>query len=1125
MTTAKARGAKEMDTAAELASAREQLAALLEQQAAVADVLKSISASSFDLGQVLQTVTEHATRLSGATQGMLYRRDGEVLNFAAGVGPSQELMELNRRNPIAVGDRGKLMGRVAIDKRTIHLADVLKDPEYTYHEAQRLGGFRAMLGVPLMSGDELLGTMSFWRTKPVPFSDRHIAIVETFARQAAVAIQNVRLFNETKEALDQQTAVAGVLQSLSRSAFDLQAVFDVVVENATKLCRGDWGYLFRKEGDVFQLIASHGGTPALLDYERSHPTAITDRTLIGRVALRRAVVHIPDLFEDPDYDWPTNREYGVHTVLGVPIFRDDEVIGAIGAARNERRPFSDADIRLVQTFADQATIAMENARLFNETKEALERQTAIGEILRVMSNSPTDVQPVLDAIAKSASEFCAAPDVLVNLLDDRDQNLMRAHHGDLAMVHQDEGGPFTDRSVSGRAMLERRTIHLQDLQAEATRYPRGVAASPTTRAISASPLMRMGRPIGAIILRRSEAIPFTERQIELAETFADQAAIAIENVRLFNETKESLGQQTALSDVLRTISRSAFDLDAVLQTIVERAAALGGADAASILRREGDEAVVLAQFGPVLPASVVPGTRIPVTQGTIVGRALLTGQRQYIVDATLHPDLPQHGPRTRLAIPFLRDGKAIGVLSVSHNLQQPFSDRELHMLETFADQAAIAIENVRLFNETKEALEQQTAVGEVLKTISRSAFDLQPVLDIVLDNAVRLAGADIGWLSRVEDEQFTTVAYSSEFPQAVKDELVQQRTQGHIAGPWIPLGARGGVMGFTLAERRTVHVADVREDVDLKGSTVVRLTESRTVVGVPMLREGHTIGGMVLARYEVRPFSEREIELVQTFADQAAIAIGNVRLFNEIQDKSRQLEVASRHKSEFLANMSHELRTPLNAIIGFSEVLLQGIFGDVNEKQHEYLTDVLGSGQHLLSLINDILDLSKIEAGRMDLEVSTFALRDALESGLTIVRDRAARHGIQLSTAVASDVRTIEADERKVKQILYNLLSNAVKFTPDGGRVDVSVRAENGDVRVEVRDTGIGVATDEQERIFEEFRQAGRERSREGTGLGLTLTKRFVELHGGRIWLESSPGKGSTFAFTLPVRRATAVSA
>jgi len=335
-----------------------------------------------------------------------------------------------------------------------------------------------------------------------------------------------------------------------------------------------------------------------------------------------------------------------------------------------------------------------------------------------------------------------------------------------------------------------------------------------------------------------------------------------------------------------------------------------------------------------------------------------------------------------------------------------------------------------------------------------------------------------------------------------------------------------GLMGRVIRERRKISLDDIRTDPELfQHSFTAREAGARTVLAVPLLLDNDAVGMLIVARTSVRPFGERELQLVETFAQQAAIAMQNVSLFNEIQDKSRQLEIASRHKSEFLANMSHELRTPLNAIIGFSEVLLQGLFGDVNEKQREYLADVLGSGQHLLSLINDILDLSKIEAGRMDLEVSTFSFRDALDGGLTIVRERAARHAIQLNAVVASDVGTLEADERKVKQILYNLLSNAVKFTPDGGRVDVSVGADNGDIRVEVRDTGIGVALEDQEQIFEEFRQVGRERSREGTGLGLTLTKRFVELHGGRIWLDSTPGKGSTFTFTLPLRRAAAVRA
>jgi len=861
---------------------------------------------------------------------------------------------------------------------------------------------------------------------------------------------------------------------------------------------------------------------------------------VGRVALEGRPVQIPDVLADPEYGWHEGQKVGGYrTMLGVPLLRGGTVAGVVGVFRNEVAPFTTEQIELLRTFADQAVIAIENVRLFNETKDALERQTATSSILNVISRSPADQQPTLDAIVKSGARLCDADMAFIYVVEGGFFKLRAGYKVPAAFVEYTNSEPVPVAphrgSLSGRVVAERRAVQIPDVLEDPEYTYREGQRLVGYRAMLNVPMFSKGELIGLIGLWRTAPVPFTTKQIDLMSTFADQAVIAIENTRLFNETKEALERQTSISDVLQTIGRSAFDLQPVLDTVAERAVKLCDAQDGSISTLEGDVYRTRAFWSvSSLPQEYIDFMRQEVRtpeRGSLVGRTALEGRVVQIVDVLEDPeykamDMQQAaGYRTVLGVPLLRDGSVIGVFALTRGEVRPFTDRQIELVRTFADQAAIAIENTRLFVATKEALEQQTAVAEVLKTISRSTFDLQPVLDIVLNNAVRLAGADIGWMSRVEDDQFLTVAYSSEFPATVRDELIRQRAHGHIGGPWVPLGTRGGVMGFTLSEGRTIHVPDLRKDPELKDSVVAKLSESRTVIGVPMLREGQTIGGMVLARYDVRPFSEREVELVQTFADQAAIAIGNVRLFNEIQDKSQQLEAASRHKSEFLANMSHELRTPLNAIIGFSEVLLQGIFGDVNEKQREYLQDVLGSGQHLLSLINDILDLSKIEAGRMDLELTTFSVRDALESGLTIVRERAARHGIALKTVLASNVGTIEADERKVKQILYNLLSNAVKFTPDGGRVDVNVRAENSDVRVEVRDTGIGIAPADQERIFEEFQQVGRERSREGTGLGLTLTKRFVELHGGRIWLESAPGEGSTFGFTLPLRRAAAVNA
>ena len=1304
MKAAKARGANDTDTAAALASAR-------EQQAAISAVLGVMSQSGFDLQSVFDVVVENATKLCRGDWGYLFRKQGDMFQLIASHGGTPALLEYERSHPTAITDR-TLIGRVAMRRSVVHIPDLFEDPNYDW-PSNREHGVHTVLGVPIFHGDEVVGAIGVARNERRPFSDADIRLVQTFADQATIAMENVRLFNETKESLSQQTALSDVLRTISRSAFDLDAVLQTIVDRAAALGGADAVTIFRRDGEVGLLLAQFGpSVPAALKVGSRLP--IDERTNVGRALLTGQRQYVADAALHPELP-----QDGPRTRLAIPFLRDGKATGVLGVVNIRRRPFDDRELQMLETFADQAAIAIENVRLFNETKEALERQTATSAILNVISRSPADQQPTLDAIVESGARLCEADMAFIYVVEGGFFKLRAGYKVPPAFVEYTNSDPVPVAphrgSLSGRVVAERRAVQIPDVLADDEYTYSAGQRLVGYRAMLNVPMFSKGELLGLIGLWRTAPVPFTEKQIDLMSTFADQAVIAIENTRLFNETKEALERQTSISDVLQTIGRSAFDLQPVLDTVVERAVKLCDAREGSISTLEDGVYRTRAYWSasPLSPEYISfmrDEVRVP-DRGSLIGRTALEGRVVRIDDALADSeynvtDMQQAaGFRTLLGVPLLRDGKVIGVFALTRNQVRPFSDRQVELVRTFADQAAIAIENTRLFVATKEALEQQTAVAEVLKTISRSVFDLQPVLDIVLNNAVRLAGADIGWLSRAEGDQFMTVAYSTAFPEHVREELAKQRRGGHLGGGWRPVGIGGGLMGVTLGEGRTMHVPDVKEDLRLKTSLVARLTQSRTVVGVPMLREGRSIGGMVLARYEVRPYSEREIELVQTFADQAAIAIENVRLFsetkeslerqsavsevlktisrtvfelaptlqtvvenaarlcdadvawmsqrvsdatgkmisgaprfgakwartpellariepdqnstphersimgrtytdrrtialddittekdfdhssnaiatgarsvlavpvlrddetlgvmvlarttvrpfaarevelvetfadqaaiaiqnvrlfNEIQDKSQQLEIASRHKSEFLANMSHELRTPLNAIIGFSEVLLEGIFGDINEKQREYLADVLGSGQHLLSLINDILDLSKIEAGRMDLDLSTFAMRDALESGLTIVRDRAARHGIALSAVVASDVPGIEADERKVKQILYNLLSNAVKFTPDGGRVEVNVRAENGDIRVEVRDTGIGVAANDQERIFEEFRQAGRERSREGTGLGLTLTKRFVELHGGRIWVESTPGKGSTFAFTLPLRHAAPVIA
>src|SRR5262249_45178413 len=413
--------------------------------------------------------------------------------------------------------------------------------------------------------------------------------------------------------------------------------------------------------------------------------------------------------------------------------------------------------------------------------------------------------------------------------------------------------------------------------------------------------------------------------------------------------------------------------------------------------------------------------------------------------------------------------------------------------------------------ELTRSVAQLTALGEVSRAVS-STLDVEAVLETIVSRASQLAGADAGTIYEYEEGSEEVHLRATHNLGPGNAEVMRAR----------PLRKGEGVMGRAAEMRQPVQVSDISEPGAYQSSLRDALIGAgyRAALSVPLLREDQIIGSLSLARKTPGEFSPEVVELLKTFATQSALAIQNARLFQEIADKSRLLEAASRHKSEFLANMSHELRTPLNAILGFSEVLAERLFGEVNEKQGEYLQDILSSGRHLLSLINDILDLSKVEAGRLELELGRFHLPTALDNALTLVRERATRHGIMVTRTVDPGVGDIDADERKVKQILLNLLSNAVKFTPEGGRIVVTGTAGEGVVEMSVSDTGIGIAPEDQAAIFEEFRQVGRDdtQKQEGTGLGLTLAKKFVELHGGRIWVQSQVGQGSTFTFTLPVR-------
>jgi signal transduction histidine kinase len=823
----------------------------------------------------------------------------------------------------------------------------------------------------------------------------------------------------------------------------------------------------------------------------------------------------------------TAKLLGARTAMWLPLLKGEAVIGALAIYRQEVKPFTDEQIALVQTFADQAVIAIENVRLFNETKEALEQQTAISEVLRVISGSPTDVKPVLEAVAMRAAKICDATDARIMLVE-AGGTMLRHAAGFGDFPPKVDLFPLNRDTSAGRAIIDGAPFQIPDIAAApADEYKLGreLAAKAGWRTAMSVPLMREDRALGAIALRRREARPFSEKQISLLKVFADQAAIAIENVRLFNETKESLERQTATADILRVISSSPTDIQPVMRAVAQSAARLCDATDVIIRRVEGEVMPAVEHIGAIPLGEAAMAPRI--NKNTINGRAILECRSIHITDV-MAPDVSAEYPeglflqnpgsfRSILVVPMRREGRAIGSIIVRHAKVRPFSDQQIKLLETFADQAVIAIENVRLFNELGarnrdlgESLEQQTATADILRVISSSPTDLKPVLDAVAQRSAQLCNASDAAIFNVEGETLRRVAHFGSIPFTSAGAL-RKVTLGTVAGR-------------SVIERRTIHEHDILQAHARgeypEGPALQRPVGYRTVLVAPLLREGAAIGAIVIRRMEVNPFSDKQIKLLETFADQAVIAIENVRLFREIQEKSAQLEVANKHKSDFLANMSHELRTPLNAIIGFSEVLIDKMFGEVNAKQLDYLKDIHESGRHLLSLINDILDLSKIEAGRMELELCSFHLPSAISNAMTLVRERAQRHGIQLGAEIDERLGELQADERKFKQIMLNLLSNAVKFTPDGGRVDVSAKRDTTRVEIAVRDTGVGIAPADQAALFEEFKQVGRDGARkaEGTGLGLALTKRFVELHGGEIRVQSAPGKGSTFTVSLPIR-------
>ncbi len=767
-------------------------------------------------------------------------------------------------------------------------------------------------------------------------------------------------------------------------------------------------------------------------------------------------------------------------------------------------------------------------RAHDLTKEALEQQTATAEILASISGSMTDTRPVFDAIVRNLLRLFGTRFAVVQILRDGivDMPAVDGEPGFEKLIER-YPRPLDESTVGGQAMLSKRTVQYSPVvdNPAAPAATQQFARDFGFDSVIFAPMVREDRVLGAIGIAHHQPRGFDERQVALIEAFADQAVIAIENVRLFNETKDALERQTATTEILKVISGSPTDTQPIFDAIVQSAVRLCEGVYSAAMRLEGGLVHLVALHNWSGEALAV-ATRLfpmPLDRDHLTALAIRENRIIHLQHLQSDPAIPAssrelavaQGYQTLLIVPMLRRGEAIGAVVVA-KADGPFSEKQVALLQTFAAQAVIAIENVRLFEALQQRTEaltqsvsQLTALGEVGQAIS-STLDLDTVLKTIVTRAVQLAGLDGGVIYEYDERrgQFDMRA-SENFDVQSVDRL---RRAGIREGE--------GAIGTSVVTRQPVQVPDthapgysarLRELLDRAGF--------HAVLAVPLVRDDQTIGALLVARASAGPFAPEIIDLLKTFASQSALAIQNARLFREIEDKGRQLETASRHKSDFLASMSHELRTPLNAILGFNELIMGEVYGEVPQDMKEPLADIQSSGKHLLGLINNVLDLAKIEAGRMELALADYSVHDTVARVHSTLRSLAAEKGLEFLASVPDEIPLVYGDSGRIAQCLMNLAGNSLKFTKVG-RVAISVELTGEILVFRVADTGIGIAPDKIDSLFTEFKQTDATIASEygGTGLGLSISKKFVEMHGGRIWVESELGSGTSFLFELPLR-------